>query len=306
MEQLSASIVAMFGILILSYGAKQARLMPADTNGVLSSLLYNVTSPCLIFTSLAAGPGMEVLRQALVMAGVAFVYCGLACLVAFFFLRKTPPGDKTGGVVVFSSIFGNTGFMGIPLSYMVFGNTGVVMSALYDQVHNLYMYTVGVSLLGVKGKNFWETLVSRFKEPPLVGFMAGLLVLLSGIEIPGPVLQPVKMLGDATSALAMFTIGQFMVLSGFRQYQRLKKLLLVIGLRLVLLPCIVLSMTSLLPLSPQVRGVLVIMAASPAAVMSAILSQRYDKDYEFAVMAVVATTALSVVSMPLIMMLLPM
>lgn len=304
MEQLSTSIVAMFGILVLSYGFKRAKLMPAHSHPVLTSLLYNVTAPCLIFTSLATGPGVEVLREALVVAGIAFGYCALASLLALWLLRKVPVTDKTSGVAAFSSIFGNTGFMGIPLTYMVFGATGVVMSALYDQVHNLFMYTVGISLLGVKGSNVWETIAGRLKEPPLVALMAGLLVLLSGVQLPGMVLAPLKMLGDTTSVLAMFTIGQFMELSCFRNTQRTKKLLLIASLKLVLIPCAVLGLMSLLPLSAQVKGVLVIMLASPTAVMSAILSQRYDKDYEFAVMAVVATTALSVVTMPLIMSLL--
>ncbi|HHY60799.1 MAG TPA: AEC family transporter [Clostridia bacterium] len=304
MEQLTASLVAMFGILLLSYGAKQGKLMPAGAHPVLSSLLYNVTSPCLIFTSLAAGPGLEALREGLVMVGVAFAYCGIACLLAFFFLRRVPAGDATSGVAAFSSIFGNTGFMGIPLSYLVFGPPGVVLSTLYDQVHNLFMYTVGVSILGVKGRNLGETLVRRLQEPPLLGFMAGLAVLLSGVTLPDPVLRPVKMLGDTTAALAMFTVGQFLVLDGFRRGDRLKKLLLVVSLRLLVFPCAVLGLTSRLPLSPTVKGVLVIMAASPTAVMSAVLSQRYGKDYEFAVMAVVTTTALTVVTMPLIMSLL--
>lgn len=304
MEQLSISIVAMFGILVLSYGIKRARIMPANSHSVLTSLLYNVTAPCLIFTSLATGPGVEVLREALVVAGVALAYCGSACFLALWLLRKAPAADKTSGVAAFSSIFGNTGFMGIPLTHMVFGATGVVMSAMYDQVHNLFMYTVGISLLGVKGSNIWETVAGRLKEPPLVALMAGLLVLVSGVRIPGLVLEPVKLLGDTTSVLAMFTIGQFMELSCFRNTHRIKKLLLVTGLRLVLFPCAVLGLMSLLPLSAQVKGVLAIMLASPTAVMSAILSQRYEQDYEFAVMAVVATTALSVVTMPLIMSLL--
>ncbi|NLL20000.1 MAG: AEC family transporter [Clostridia bacterium] len=301
MEQLTGNIIAMFAIVVLSYLTKRWRLMPHHTNAVLSSLLYNVTAPCLIFISLVSSSGTSLLKEGLIVIGVALGYLTIACLVALWFLRKVPSSDTTAGVVAFTSIFSNTGFMGIPLVYLLFGASGVAIGALYDQAHNLFMFTLGTIMLGQKEGGFLITAARRLKEPPVIALGAGLLILVTGIKIPAPILEPVKMIGETTSALAMFAIGQFIDLNCFRDTARLKKLPVVAALRLVLIPLIVLGLTSLLPFPPLVRGVLGIMVAAPSAVMSAVLAKQYEQDYEFAVMAVVGTTAVSIISLPLVM-----
>lgn len=306
MEQLTGSIVVMFAIIVLSYLTKRWRLMPNNTNQVLTSLLYNVTAPCLIFSSLAIGPGISVLKESIAVIGVALGYCLAACLVAMWFLQKVPASDTTAGVFAFTSIFANTGFMGIPLVYLLFGASGVVMAALYDQVHNLFMFTLGTIMLGGKEGSYLLTLCRRFKEPPVIALGAGLLIIVTGLKVPQPVLEPVKMVGDTTTVLAMFAIGQFIDLNCFRNTARIKRVLAVASIRLVLFPSIVLGLTAFIPLPSLVRGVLGIMVAAPSAVMSAVLANQYEQDYEFAVMAVVATTALSSITLPVVMMLLKM
>lgn len=296
--------MVMFAVIVLSYLIKRLRLMPDHTNEVLTSLLYNVTTPCLIFSSLAFGPGIAVLKEGIGVIGIAFGYCLIASLVGMWFLRKVPPSDTTAGVVAFTSIFANTGFMGIPLVYLLFGASGVVVAALYDQVHNLFMFTAGTIMLGGKEGSYLLTVCRRFKEPPVIGLGAGLLIMLAGFKVPQPITETIKMVGDTTTVLAMFAIGQFVDLNCLRNTARIKRLLAVVPVRLVLIPSIVLGSTSFLPLSPLVRGVLGIMVAAPSAVMGAVLAKRYEQDYEFAVMAVVVTTALSSFTLPVAMMLL--
>lgn len=304
MEQLTASIMVMFAIVVLSYLAKRWRLMPHHTNSVLSSLLYNVTAPCLIFVSLAGSSGTALFKEGLMVIGVAAGYLITACLVALWLLKKKSAPDPTAGVVAFTSIFANTGFMGIPLIYLLFGAPGVAIGALYDQTHNLIMFTLGTAMLGQKEGSFLLTVIRRLKEPPVIALGGGLLILVTGIKVPAPVLEPVKMIGETTSALAMFAIGQFIELDCFRDPARLKKLPVVAAVRLALVPLVVLGLTSLLSFPPLVKGVLGIMVAGPTAVMSAVLAKQYEQDHEFAVMAVVGTTAMSIITLPLVMRLL--
>jgi predicted permease len=304
MEQLTGSIMVMFAIMVLSYLTKRWRLMPDNTNSVLTSLLYNVTAPCLIFVSLVSGTRITLLREGLVVIGIALSYVTIACLVALWFLRRVPASDTTAGVFAFTSIFANTSFMGIPLVYLLFGTAGVAIAALYDQVQNLFMFTLGIIMLGHREGGLLMTVGHRLKEPPVVALGAGLLIILTGIKVPQPVLEPIKMIGDTTSALSMFAIGQFIDLNCFRNSARIKKVLAVVTTRLVLIPLIVLGITAFLPIPSLVRGVLGIMVAAPSAVMGAVLAKQYEQDYEFAVMAVVATTALSSITLPVVMLLL--
>lgn len=72
MGQLVASILIMFTISVLSFFIKKRGLMPENTTTVLTALLFNVTFPSLIFSSMATGLGRNILDQCLVLMGVDF------------------------------------------------------------------------------------------------------------------------------------------------------------------------------------------------------------------------------------------
>lgn len=301
MEQLTTSILTIFSIMILSYLTKRLKLMPENTAPVLTALLFNVTLPALILSSVASGPGKEILLDGFALMSIAFLYCAIACLVILMYLRKLPASNQSAGVLAFTTVFANTAFVGLPIIYIIYGNTGVILGALYDQVQTLFMFTLGIMFVGGREGTILQTIVSRLKEPPVIALGMGLVVMLSGIEFPQIVMNPLKMLGNTTSVLAMFTIGQFIDLQYFKDLKKLKKLVPVIFLKLLVIPLAVLWITGFLPLEPQARGVLAIMLASPTAILAAIFAQRYGKDYELAVMAVVATTGLSIITLPLIL-----
>lgn len=64
--------------------------------------------------------------------------------------------------------------------------------------------------------------------------------------------------------------------------------------RLVIIPLLVYGVTLLLPVSPTVRGVSVLLAAMPAGATTTMLALKYDRDPEFATKLVVFSTLLSI------------
>ncbi|MFA5536233.1 MAG: AEC family transporter [Bacillota bacterium] len=301
MEQLTVSILTIFAIMIISYLTKLAKLVPENTVPVLTSLLFNVTLPALILSSMASGPGREILRGGFTLVGINFVYCGLASLLILFYLKNLPSTNRTAGVLAFSSVFANTAFVGLPIIYLLYGDTGVILGALFDQTQTFFMFTLGILFVGGREGTILQTIAGRFKEPVVISLLAGIILLLFGVEFPAFVMGPLKLIGGTTSVLAMFTIGQFINLQYFKDLKRVVKILPVVALKLLVIPLAVLWITGLLPLDPQTRGVLAIMLASPTAILAAIFAKRFGSDYELAVMAVVATTGLSIITLPFIL-----
>jgi predicted permease len=301
MTEVTSNIIVLFSIMIISYLAKQAKLMPHNTRQVLTPLLTNITLPALIFSSITGGPNLGILLESLPLIGIVFGYCIVASLLASLFLRKAPKKSKSAGVFAYAVIFSNTAFIGLPLCSLVFGESGVVLGSLYDFSQSIFMYTVGIAFLTGQEKGLVKTLKTRLKEPPVIGLMAGLIVLFSGLKIPNIVLEPIKMLGSINAVLAMFAIGQYFQLRCFKDFERLKKLVPLVALKLLVIPLLVLGLSSFVRLTPMTRGVLAIMIASPTGILTAVFAERYKQDYEFAVMAVVAATGLSIITLPLIL-----
>lgn len=287
--------------MLISFVTKQLKLMPKGTIPVLTALLFNVTLPALIFSSITTGPGLEILKESLPLVSIAFAYCLSTSLVTGIILKKVASKDRSAGVFAYASIFSNTSFVGLPLCYLVFNQSGVVLGSLYDFVQTLFMFTLGIMFLGGQKGGLLKIFSSQLKEPPVLGLLAGLLVLISGLRVPKEILEPVKMLGDANTVLAMFAIGQYLDLRCFKDFSRIKKLVPLILVKLLILPLFALGIMSLMPLTAQIKGVLIIMVASPTAILAAVLAEKYKLDYEFAVMAVVATTGLSIITLPLIL-----
>lgn len=304
MGQLITSILIMFAITIISFFVKHRGVMPDNTTTVITALLFNVTLPSLIFSSMAGGLGREILGQGISLMGVALGYCLTASLIAMVFLRRISAENQIAGVFAFSALFANTAFLGLPLIKLLFGDTGVVLGAFFDQVQTLFMFTAGIAFLGGKEAGLFLTIKNRLREPPLLAVLIGLTIMVSGLKLPEFFLEPFRMLGNMTPPLAMFAIGQYMDLSCFKDKTRLKLLFPAVFIKLILVPGLVLGITSWLPMTFEMRGVAAIMLACPSAVMAAVLGERYGQDYKFAVMVVVATTVLSIITLPLTMTLL--
>jgi len=304
MTEVTSNILVLFSIMIISFLAKQLKLMPQGTVPVLTALLFNITLPALIFSSITSGPGLELLKESLPLVSIAVAYCLSTNLVAGIAIKKAVSKDKSAGVLAFATVFSNTSFVGLPLCYLIFGQTGVVLGSLYDFVQTIFMFTTGIMFLGGSKSGFFKVIGSQLKEPPVLSLLAGLAVLLTELKVPREVLEPLKMLGDVNTVLAMFAIGQYLELNCFLDFSRLKKLLPLVLTKLLILPLAVLGIISLIPLTNQIKGVLTIMIASPTAILAAVLAEKYKLDHELAVMAVVTTTALSMISLPLILSLL--
>jgi predicted permease len=311
MENLGTTIFTLLLIIVISSLAKYFRLMPENSAPVMTRLLTNVTLPALIFVSVAGGPGLAAFEEGLVVGGQAIMYFSVAMPLAWFFMKKAPPSDVTRSVAAFGVIFPNTSFVGLPMVYLIYGREVVFLAAVFDMVQSLIMFSFGIMLIqgGISSKLESEpgqlsrvrSLSRVFLEPVVLALAGGVLVQLTGISLPGLVMEPFRMLGETTTVLAMFAIGQYLDLSYLRSPSYLLKLLPVSGLKLLVLPGVFLFLSKLFHLPPLASAVTTIMLASPAAVLTSVFAERYDRDDQFAVLLVVVTTGLCVVTLPFLL-----
>ncbi|NLI59837.1 MAG: hypothetical protein GX375_00200 [Clostridiales bacterium] len=140
-------------------------------------------------------------------------------------------------------------------------------------------------------------------NPGTVSVVIGMVVFLFPIELPNPVSQVLDMVGSMTAPLSMLIVGALLgsidlksIFIGFDAYYGSL-------LRLILMPMIAILALSPLGIERELLGVCVVVTAMPAAANTAIFAEKFDGDSILGSRSVGLSTILSIITIPLIMML---
>ena len=150
-----------------------------------------------------------------------------------------------------------------------------------------------------RGKGSWKPLLLN---PSILVVFLGLFLMLTGLRPPELVQTAIRRVGDITGPLAMILIGTTLAEMKLREAFSLQAWLLSL-IRLVVMPLITLG--ALLLRAETLAGqVAFVLCAMPVATNTVVLSERYGADHLLAGKAVFLSTLLSLLSVPLLTLLL--
>ena len=300
-------VVPLFGLLVCGYGVARTRLLgPEGIQGIANFVFY-CAIPALLFRGLAAGT-----MPAKIDFGVVYAFF-LGCLVAFAATmlvarlanRAMLAEQALAGVTV---SFGNVVLLGIPLVYVAFGERGVLPVTLISSFHSVILLTLATilveSALGPRAGNFLRaakaTLGALATNPIIVAIVAGFLWRVLDLPLPVPAKSFLTLLSGAAAPCALFSLGA--TLTTFRIGGDLRHVAAIATAKLAVLPLVVwLLATRLFDLEAVEAAVVTMLAALPTGVNPFILARKYGVYVERAASAVVVTTALSVVTLALLL-----
>ncbi|MER6408428.1 AEC family transporter [Streptomyces viridosporus] len=173
---------------------------------VLTTLAFHVASPALLFTTLARADlsvvfSGRLLVTALSTAAVAGVF------VAVGVVRRWGAGRTTIGALC--SGYVNAGNLGIPIAVYVLGDASLVAPVLLFQlvgVTPVALTVLDLTTAGEKGP-LWRRLLTPLRNPIAVGSLAGVAVAAAGVELPGPVMDPVTLIGNMAVPAVLLAFG---------------------------------------------------------------------------------------------------
>lgn len=303
-------IIVMFILVGVGFLCGKTGLIDKDTNSKLSSLVLEVVNPVLIFMSyqkefdkaLLAGLGMS----------FALGFASYIVMIALTALLYRKDHSDKAVAEQFAGIYSNCGFMGIPLINGLFGSEGVFYLTGYVTVFNIMVWTHGVILFGGKGTK--TSLKKVITSPAIIAVMAGLVsfllrALLSGVSFPLPmitaaetVMSAAEYIGDMNTPLAMICAG--VTISGTKMKSCLREPAVYKAalLRLIVCPLLFLLIFRWLPVPKTVFMTVLMAAGCPAAATGTMFALRYKKCPELSAVIFAATTLLSAITLPLIVM----
>jgi hypothetical protein len=232
-----------------------------------NQLNMDVFLPALVFAALAGKSFQLVDYGPLALASLLVLLgCGL---VGWPLARLCGMQPKT---LAPTMMFKNAGNMGIPLMVLAFGEAALPAAVVLFLVENLLHFSLGAWLLDHRAKvaDIWRT-------PVMQAGVAGLLVSLIGVQIWPPLMLAIKLLGDVSIPLLLFSLGVRLIDASVRD-ARIGLLGAVAGpLAGMLLAA---SLGIALDLSQRERDMLFVFGALPPAVLNYVFAERYGQEPE--------------------------
>lgn len=288
------AILVLIGFICDKVGLFTQRIAK-DCNNLL---FYIITPGVVIHSFLNVDFNASNAFSFFLMMVIMAVFHGLGGLVAHFLYKKS---GEHRPIFQYATVYGNVGYMGLPLAQAVAGETGVFYCSAAVVVFNIFAFTHGIGLMrrGEEKASYRKLLINPGTLGIMVGLPLCLLQVLLKVELPPLILQPIHHIGNLNTPMAMLMFGTYLANTDLPGMIRQKENYIVALLKLILFPGVMLSAAYLL----GVRGPLLLAAAvacsAPTANNTAMFAAKYDRDTGIASKASGFTSILSILTMPI-------
>ena len=252
----------------------------------VTRLAMTLAVPCLIFISLMRTTIDPAALATLSYAALAAY--GLVTIASYILVRLSGLAQRSYLAPI---IFGNTGNLGLPLALFAFGQTGLGYAVVVFAIMAVLSFTFGVWLVSGGGSP-----AKALKEPIVAATLLGALFMWQGWETPKPLTNTLELIGQMAIPIMLITLGVAVARlkpgrMGQAVWLSLAKVVICIGSAWVV--------GNWLALPPVPLAILVMQVSTPVAVTSYMLAEKYGADSDAVAGLVVASTLLSMITIPL-------
>lgn len=307
MESVVNVVLPVFGIVLCGYGAGRLKLLGPASSEALNGFVYWVALPALFLQGLSKAPLGLIFDWPLISAflgGIAVVF-----VFAYLVARVLFPGRLGAHALhALAASFPNSGYMGIPLFLLAFGEAGTLPVIIANVAQSITVFFVALFLVeldggaGPLGRRLVQITTNLLLNPFLIGSALGLGLNASGIGLSGPFETLVKTLAAAASPCALFALGLFMV--GKPITRGLPEVSWLAFAKLIVHPLVAwLIAVHVFTLPDYTVRALVLVAAMPTGALVFVVAQRYNVFVQRGSAAVLVSTIISILTISALMVL---
>jgi hypothetical protein len=269
-ERILGIILPVFIIIAAGYAYARLRGDRVRTDIVsVNRVSMDVLCPLLVFTALAAKDfdlmhsGTLILAGVLISLGSGLLAWPVARLLGYDVRSFVPP-----------MMYNNCGNMGLPLAVLAFGTAGLPAAVALFMACNLIYFSVGIKIIE-SGRDYhtpmWKFLVS----PMMLAMAIGMVFAIFHIGLSAPLMQALKMLGDACIPLMLFALGVRMLDVNFKSWH-----IGVMGAIVCPVAGLIVAwlLDQVLEMTPMQRGQMYLFASLPPAVFCFMVAEQYKQE----------------------------
>jgi predicted permease len=307
LEPVVAAVLPVFGLVASGYLAGRAGLVTQASSAALNQFVYAFALPAMLFVAVYRGSLDEILGSGGFVAAVIVATLGtaLAGFALSYFVAGAPPAEST--LRALNASFANTGYLGIPLVTVAYGERAALPAALATVATNFVSFALAIVCLELfvnPRRGGVRRALGGVARSPLIWPIALAIVLVAlEVKVPLPVERFATLLAAAAGPCALFAIGLFVSQLSIRAGAAASWQTSI--LKLVVHPILMAALAyQVLSIDPFWAKIAVVCASLPLGATAFVLAQRYKLlEAETSTGAVISTAA-SVLTVSLVMALL--
>ncbi len=306
----------MFLLMVCGFILSKLGFFDEKTTGKLSAILTKFIIPASIVASFVRDFNKQEAISFFSAFGIDMMFFILSAIIASLLFRNK--GDLSHRDLRMCSIFVNNGFFALPLISALFGDYGIFIGSAHLSCMHVFLWTYGTYLY--KGKS-GVSIKSALINPGLIATLIGSVIFISLGVIPHSTLLALKensftsslgnsfyevltMLKNVNTPLAMLVAGAWLEKAGIKRSISDISVWKVSVVRMIVIPIILLGVIFIIPVSHDIKTIIMLGSCAPTAIIAATFSQLNDADYVFCTKVITVTTLISAITMPLFVVLL--
>lgn len=292
-------MVVLFLIVIAGFVAHKCNLMGGDFDRRLSNLVIQVTCPCLIIAS-TMGDSMPDRSHIPALLGIGVITYAVLNTIAYFIPKILPIRRDDRGMYSFMLAYANVGFIGYPIVASIFGHSSVFYACILNAPGTLAVFVWGVMF--ITGQNTggfnWRLLYS----PAMLATYISIVIVTAGWRTPQCIAQPMTLIGNMTVPAALLVIGSSIAGMSAKLMIGSRGTYSMCLFRLLLIPVGMFFLMTLIDFDRHISAINAVLVGMPVASYGTMFCLRYGKDVTVMTQGTFLSTLLSVVSIPLLAM----
>ena len=264
----------------------------------IARVVMKLSLPTMIFVNVVSQVDRSALVKSLSIIGLAvtasILLFGLGVLLTKLFHIE---GDRSQ-IYRAMTMFGNVGFMGIPIITNIFPKRGMLYVSVFTIVDQLAMWTVGVKLTSPSGKGKFNP--KKLINPATVAIALAVLFVLTGLKLPGVLQTGFQNIGATATPLAMIYLGGVFACMDIRKYVRQIELYGIVICKMLLFPVLFYLALGFVSVSEEIRMTMSLITAMPTMSSVVMLANSSGSDGEYSLGGVMVTTLCGIVTLPVV------
>ena len=303
-------VITMFLVLIVGFILGKTSIIDAKASKAFSTLLVMVAQPALIISSITSKSySVDNLKLGLLGVGLSLAMHCIIALVARVMCMKIKNFNERK-ITEFATVFGNTGFLGIPLFSVLFPENGAFVASFFIVGFNVLLWIIGLGIIARGREDIKLTpkkiFINKGTVASLIGFVIFIIPAIpkcEGFVLPVFISTAISYISGLCTPISMLLAGALIARKSLKEIFATPKIYYLIVMRLIIIPIIFCLILKIIGFDTFWVIFLTVALGLPSATSTITFAEVFDTSPEYAAQCVGATTLFSIATMPCVVLL---
>src|SRR5690625_2085699 len=186
-------MIPLYIMALIGFASRRIKILHSHANQVITQIMLYITLPALILYSLNTNLTKDILTDFAWLITMSIFVLSISVFIGLLLRRKAALPLKQKSVYESLIIFGNQGFIGFAISYILMEEQGIIYLTLFNICYLILIWTYGIYLFNRSERSVnWKAL---FFNPGILSTLSGLLMLCLQFRWAVPLVVAVECVG---------------------------------------------------------------------------------------------------------------